>query len=161
MGLFNFLLFKIMQKVILINNHSEEHVTWEGLLSYGCTFLKAYRKIEEGPSNRFYPVNYYLLGHALELFLKGGLRKAGYSIKKLEEYGHNLELLIKQVNSISDFSISEEQAKKLTLFNDYYRNKELEYFGSQGLDLTKISDIEEIVVKYGEICGVCSESLKK
>jgi len=150
-----------MCKQIIVDNHNEDYVTWEMFLSRGFVFLKTYWRIEERISILFYPVNFYLLSHALELFLKGGLRRKTYSLKQIEDYGHDLVSLFKEVNSVFKLSVDQDRVERIKLLNKYYENKDLEYCGSGGLGLPRINEIEKIAVVYGEICGVSAISLDK
>jgi hypothetical protein len=96
-----------------------------GMYKYGHEFYDIARKTRRSP------VKSYLLGHALELFLKSFLMKKGLSTKDLKRLSHNLAYLLKEAvkNDIEDcFHISDELRADIVSFSKLYAAKEYEYF---------------------------------
>jgi len=98
-----------------------------GMYAYGHEFYDISRKTK--PS----PVKSYLLGHALELFLKSFLMKKGSSIKQLKSrpFSHNIDRVLKESlkHDIEDcFHISDELKADIASFSKFYSTKHYEYF---------------------------------
>jgi hypothetical protein len=99
----------------------------KGMYAYGHEFYSLARK------TRRLPVKSYLLGHALELFLKSFLMKMGLNIKDLKSrtLAHNLERLFEESlnHDIRDcFYISDQLKADITSFSRLYAAKGYEYF---------------------------------
>jgi hypothetical protein len=77
-------------------------------------------------------VRCYLLGHALELYMKLFLLNAGARVSELQdEYGHNLNKLLRECEARGlgeRTHISPALRLDLQSFNRLYQNKALEYF---------------------------------
>ncbi|MGD8787182.1 MAG: hypothetical protein PVJ60_07145 [Phycisphaerales bacterium] len=97
-----------------------------GMYIYGHEFFEISRKTKRSP------VKSYLLGHALELFLKSFLMKKGTSIKKLKKtFSHNIDRLLKESlkHDIEDcIHISDELKADIASFSKFYSAKHYEYF---------------------------------
>jgi len=98
-----------------------------GMYAYGHEFYDISRKTKKSP------VKSYLLGHALELFLKSFLMKKGLSIKQLKSrrFSHNIDRLLKESlkHDIEDcFHISDELKADIISFSKFYSAKFYEYF---------------------------------
>jgi len=98
-----------------------------GMYAYGHEFYDISRKTKHSP------VKPYLLGHALELFLKSFLMKKGSSIKQLKSrsFSHNIDHLLKESlkHDIEDcFHISDELKANISSFSKLYSAKHYEYF---------------------------------
>jgi hypothetical protein len=99
----------------------------KGMYAYGHEFYDIARKIKRPP------VKSYLLGHALELFLKSFLMKKGLSIKDLKgrSFSHNIDCLLEESlkHNIEDcFHISDELKADIASFSKLYAAKNYEYF---------------------------------
>ena len=75
----------------------------------------------------------YLLGHALELYLKSFLMKQGCDIQELKKkkYGHNISNLLSESvkRGFEDhFRISEQLRAEVDVFSSSYAAKDFEYF---------------------------------
>lgn len=78
-------------------------------------------------------VKSYLLGHAMELYLKSYLMKQGYAIKQLKtkKYGHNITNLLKacvKKGLGNHLHISDELTAAVEAFSSSYADKAYEYF---------------------------------
>ena len=97
-----------------------------GIYAYGHEFYDMARKTRRSP------VKSYLLGHALELFLKSFLMKKGWKLEDLKkDFGHRIDRLLKEAckHDIADyFRISDELKADLALFSKLYAGKDYEYF---------------------------------
>ncbi len=98
-----------------------------GMYAYGHEFYDISQKTKKSP------VKSYLLGHALELFLKSFLMKKGLSIKQLKSrrFSHNLDLLLNESlkHDIEDcFHISDKLKADIISFSKFYSAKFYEYF---------------------------------
>jgi len=98
-----------------------------GMYAYGHEFYDISRKTKHSP------VKSYLLGHALELFLKSFLMKKGSSIRQLKSppFSHNIDSLLKETlkHDIEDcFHISDELKADIASFSKFYSTKHYEYF---------------------------------
>jgi hypothetical protein len=97
-----------------------------GLYAYAHEFYEIARKTRRSP------VKAYLLGHALELFLKSFLMAKGIGIRELkEEYGHNLSNLLSESMKDhlgDDFRISPQLKTDFDDFSRSYIRKDYEYF---------------------------------
>jgi hypothetical protein len=85
----------------------EKRTTPMGLYTLGEEFHEAYMELSSISS---ISVKYYLLCHALELYLKSFIYSEGTSLKKVIEKGHSFEKLLKSID-----------AKKIALF--FYQKK--------------------------------------
>ena len=99
----------------------------KGMFEYGREFFNISRK------TRRLPVKYYMLGHALELFLKSYLMKRGYSVKQLKSrhFSHNLARLLEESidNGLeNNIRISDSLRNEIVDFSDLYATKKFEYF---------------------------------
>jgi len=94
-------------------------------------YLAAAKAVSPSPS--FSPVPYYLQGLATELALKAFLLAKGIARKTLatRKLGHDLKALLalSDQKGLSQYcSITPEQRSHLSLLNDYYSSRALEYF---------------------------------
>ncbi len=97
-----------------------------GMYAYGHEFYDISRKTKHSP------VKSYLLGHALELFLKSFLMKKGLRLEQLKtHFGHKIDSLLKESckHDIEDsFRISDELRADIASFSGIYADKDYEYF---------------------------------
>ena len=98
-----------------------------GMYAYGHEFYYIALKTKRSP------VKSYLLGHALELFLKSYLMKKGLSVKQLKNhsFSHNIDLLLKESfkhNIEGCFHISNDLKADIASFSKLYVAKNYEYF---------------------------------
>ena len=97
-----------------------------GIYAYGHEFYDMARKTRRSP------VKSYLLGHALELFLKSFLMKKGRILEDLKkDFGHRIDRLLKEAckHDVEDcFRISDELKADLAVFSKLYAGKDYEYF---------------------------------
>lgn len=98
-----------------------------GMYEYGHVFYDIALKTKHSP------VKSYLLGHALELFLKSFLMKKGTSITRLKShpFSHNIDRSLKESlkHDIEDcFHISDELKADVASFSKFYSAKHYEYF---------------------------------
>jgi hypothetical protein len=101
-----------------------------GLFHLGVQFIAATYELKD--PEPLHPVRTYLVGQAIELFLKSFLVTKGVSPKKLrEKYGHNLEKLLEAALA-HDFAeicpISRDVRAQLKAVNGLYQAKQFEYF---------------------------------
>jgi hypothetical protein len=97
----------------------------KGMYLYGHEFYDIARKTRRSP------VKSYLLGHALELFLKSFLMRKGVGIKNLKTLSHNLNTLLKESldYGVEDyFNVSKQLKTDIASFSRVYTNKAYEYF---------------------------------
>ncbi len=78
-------------------------------------------------------VRYYLIGHALELFLKAYLFHRGMTASTLKkrDFGHNLKRLLDECvrcRLTDHFRVSLRLQSDIAVFTDIYASKKLEYF---------------------------------
>ncbi len=100
-----------------------------GLWSDSFEMLEA-AKVIKSHQPRLISPKYYLLGHSLEVGLKGYLLAKGYSEKQLRKIGHDLDKVLENCNEQkigNHFVFTEQQRGMVALLNEYYRAKELEY----------------------------------
>jgi hypothetical protein len=100
-----------------------------GMYGYGREFYRTAMKTGS------LPVRYYLLGHALELFLKTFLLNRGFkmSVLRFKPYGHDLSRLLNE--SVSEgiaqhLAVSAELIQDLDKFSKLYAGKDFEYLPS-------------------------------
>jgi hypothetical protein len=105
---------------------------------------------------------FFLLGHALELVLKGYLLSRGFTPARLKsEIGHDLQVALKSAETAGIGSlvpIDDTDRGVVAAINPYYRGKDLEYVNSQGLmTIPAIGVIDGVVSKIltplREPCG--------
>ena len=110
-----------------LSSYSQRTIYPIGMYAYGHEFYDISRKIKASP------VKSYLLGHALELFLKSFLMKKGLSSKKLKSapFSHNIGHVLEESlkHDIEDcFHISDELKADIASFSKFYSTKHYEYF---------------------------------
>ena len=101
-----------------------------------------------------------MLGHCLELLMKGKLRNEGFSIEKLKfKYAHNLSKLQEELEMIRAISFSPIEKQAIFAINEYYNVKEFEYFGSVGVGLPVMKDLEDIIIKCAKKFGIAARTV--
>ncbi|MFT6910714.1 MAG: hypothetical protein ACJAS1_007447 [Oleiphilaceae bacterium] len=107
---------------------------------------------------------YYLLGHSLEVGVKGFLLSHGATQKDIRGIGHDLTLAIEEANLLGlepYFQFTMEQIKSVKLLNSYYKAKELEYrvTGYKSFpDATTFAEmIHDLLVAIKPVCRVSVE----
>lgn len=98
-----------------------------GMCGYAREFFEIAKK------TRVSPVKYYLLGHALELYLKSFLMKQGVPLSTLKKkpYSHNISRLLAEAKAKGierHFRISPELVTDIDEFSSFYAAKGYEYF---------------------------------
>jgi len=98
-----------------------------GFFAYAKEFFTIAKK------TRLSPVKCYLLGHALELYLKAYLLKQGVPLKKLKRspFGHNIAKLLAEAQKRgfdNHFKITPMLKDDLDSFSSHYLGKQYEYF---------------------------------
>lgn len=100
-----------------------------GFYRFGLEFFAAHQALNKFGSS---PVNLFLLGHAIELFLKFYLLTRGATYEHLKgKLIHNLEKTLNECkqNGIEKIlPVSPKLEKELKAFNALYNKKSLEYF---------------------------------
>ncbi|KKP93152.1 MAG: hypothetical protein US25_C0052G0002 [Candidatus Moranbacteria bacterium GW2011_GWE1_36_7] len=111
------------------NPHTEDRVTSRGLHRYADDFFQAYTLITSQRNNAV-QVRYYLLCHSFELSMKAMLREAGYSVKQLQKFGHDLEKIADELEKNSKTKVywNPEDKEMIKIANTHYVTKEMEYF---------------------------------
>jgi hypothetical protein len=102
------------------------------LRNYAGDFLNAAKHFVP-PSNRFSPVQYYLVCHSIELSLKAFLFSAGFNKAARKSLNHNLETAINEAeaNGLSaHLQVSAKERDLIRRANRLYPKKEFEYFES-------------------------------
>jgi hypothetical protein len=125
----------------------ERRTTPRGLINYAKEYYKGYETI-----NREHPkdidclsVKYYLLCHSLELALKSRLRLNGLSYLELKKLGHDLTKCIKILTEKYEFTFDSRTNEMITCLNQYYSNKEFEYFVMGYKSVPVITEIAQSV----------------
>ena len=103
-----------------------------GFHYYASHFLAAARSAP--PARGFSPVGYYLYCRALELVLKAFLLERGVAKSELKKkaLGHDLLRVLAKADKLGLAALVEVTAserEELRKANDYYVDKEFEYFG--------------------------------
>jgi len=108
----------------------DQSISARGLLNYAQEYYNGYKIIyNEAPrSVKYFNVKYYLLCHALELAMKAWLFYKGYSIKKLESLGHDLDKIAPALQKTGYTGLDGESCEIIKLANCNYCSKKLEYF---------------------------------
>ena len=108
----------------------EKRTTAMGLLNYTKEYYQGYETI-----NASHPkdvdcmaVKYFLLCHSLELALKSWLRLKGLTYLELKSLGHNLEKCVKLLADKYDLHFDPVTTQMIIHTNQYYSNKDFEYF---------------------------------
>jgi hypothetical protein len=111
------------------NPHTEDRVSSRGLHRFADDFFQAYNLITSQKNNAV-QVRYYLLCHSFELSMKAMLREAGYSVKQLQKFGHNLEGIANELEKNPKTKVfwSKEDRAMIKIANTHYVTKEMEYF---------------------------------
>ena len=82
---------------------------------------------------------YFMIGHSYELILKSFLLTKGIELNALKnEYGHNLLNLFKLAMKYKEFKEIEgikEIESIVDLLNEYYKEKDFEYIGTESMDV--------------------------
>lgn len=114
-----------------------------GLYSMSSEFLQA-AKILNNKSAVHLKCNivvYYLLGHASELMLKSLLVSYFHRVDDLKRFGHNLKLLIKEVESKTLLRFKHNE---ILLLSSIYASKGLEY---RDFSVKKLPDLNELMTE--------------
>lgn len=108
-----------------------------GLFNTGKEFKKACEIISEKypdkhsslPNTELYKVRLYLIGHAFELLFKSILLQHGVALAELrsKKYGHDIVVLVDKIEKFTLFPLSDTEKAMLSLLNEYYKEKDLEY----------------------------------
>jgi hypothetical protein len=134
-----------------------QRITAKGTRKRARTFYKAYQKIftKKEPPGEHYPVDCYLLCHALELGLKSLLINDGVNpeVLKKSPYGHNLDRIVDDVLERKILDIEQDTYHIILMINRIYSSKDFEYFktGIYRLprDFVKLESVVENIV-YGD-----------
>lgn len=130
----------------------ETRTTDRGLLRYAWDYYKAFIEILENhpKDTEMYQVKFYLLCHSLELVLKAFLKHKGYSRKQLiNNFGHDLEKLLKELYSKHKLVFDKESAERIFLVNQYYNTKQFEYFQTgckELVDINKLGNVTKLML---------------
>jgi hypothetical protein len=109
------------------NPHTEDRVSAMGLHRFADDFYQAYMLLTDQRNNAL-QVRYFLLCRSLELAFKALLRQHGYSVKQLQDIGHNLNNLLIEVVKTCGYKPKPEDTALIKLANQHYETKEMEYF---------------------------------
>lgn len=137
-----------------------DRTTSLGLWSYAQQFAEAGRKVAAGSGRTPPAPAYYLLGHSIELSLKGFLRGSGKTLEELKAIGHNLQAALNSANELdleSHCKLDEEDKAALARINAYYSRKELEYIVTGFRSLPVFDKLQRaadrLVSKLKEFCA--------
>lgn len=110
------------------NPHTEDRVSSRGLHRFADDFFQAYNLIT-AQKNSAIQVRYYLLCHSFELSMKALLREAGYTVKQLQDFGHDLEALATELRNNQKTKVlwTDEDMAMIRIANTHYVTKEMEY----------------------------------
>jgi hypothetical protein len=128
----------------------DSRTTYMGLLKMSHDYLDAFNIIHEKNKNITYlfSVKFYLLAHSTELSLKAYLRFKGYSVKKLQSLGHDLEAIYKELLSNFVYTLDMRSVAYINLINPYYKSKQFEYptTGTKSVvELEKLKVVTEMI----------------
>ena len=84
-------------------------------------------KSGKNPHIRFFRIKYYLLARGIELSMKAFLFDHGLGVKKLKKIGHDLDVLLKELESKKPSMLFSSEKTVIKLLNVAYRKKGLEY----------------------------------
>lgn len=127
-------------------------ITPYGFYSYARDYLTAFLNNQE--KKRYSPVPYFLCCRSLELFFKAYLLAKGVSLNTLKKVRHDLLVALrnaKERDLESLVDISPEAEEELRKANEYYKEKEFEYYerimfkaGLRYPDLPKLHTLKEL-----------------
>ncbi len=127
-----------------------------GMFRYAMVFMRTYRDIminRKCIDEEVYPVNYYLLGHALELSMKSLLLIAGVTANKLKfKYKHSLAKLLSEVCDTYKIGLSRQEVAAIHKLDFVYRTKDLEYFTRGFKSLPDCEDIYNVTLRILSEC---------
>jgi len=131
-----------------------------GLWTYANNYLDAARVLVSSSDRDLVPTPaYYLICHSIELTLKAYLRGSGEELKRLRKIGHNLNQCLSKAGEkgLAQYHcLKPSQEKAVSLINDYYESKELEYIstGFKTLPTYKVLDevADELLLSLREYC---------
>jgi len=120
---------------IMPSNETEtDRTNSMGLWTYAKAYLGAAKTIAPASDKELPPIPaYYLVCHSIELVLKAFLRGAGKELEDLKKKGHNLNQCLRAAEEMGIneyFSLTITQKNAVSLINDYYNQKELEYIAT-------------------------------
>lgn len=123
----------------------DNRTTHIGLLRMSHDYLEAFKVIHEKNRNITYlfSVKFYLLAHSIELSLKSYLRFKGYSVKKLQFLGHDLQAIYNELSSNYVYSLDPRSAAYINTINTYYKTKQFEY---PRIGIKWVVDLDELKV---------------
>ena len=141
----------------------DKRITALGLWRYGSDYLQAAFAVQKQPGNIFDEMHgknvsmpaYYLIGHSIELSIKGFLRARGVSIKSLSsrKYGHDLQALIKEARKRklgNEVKLSNNEIDAIMQLNKAYKNKEFEYIYPGLVTLPTYGRISKVAIKLSD-----------
>jgi len=134
---------------IMPSNETEmDRTNSMGLWTYAKTYLDAAKAIASTSNKELPPIPaYYLVCHSIELVLKAFLRGSGKELEDLKKKGHNLNQCLRaaEEKGINEyFSLTSTQKSAVSLINDYYSQKELEYIATGFKTFPKYDILEEV-----------------
>lgn len=102
-----------------------------GFVSYSEDFYKAC--CSHFSTRPFSPAEFYLIGRSIELSLKAFLLLKGITRAQLKKrsLGHDLHKILKkckELGLLNIVSVSEQQETAISMLNEWYARKGLEYF---------------------------------
>jgi len=96
-------------------------------------------------------VEYYLLGHAIELALKAFIASTGANEAQLMALGHDLEEALASAEEKAlgqHITLTQEDRAAVAIVNRYYRQKDFEYYEpGQLMGLPKSERMQEVIKK--------------
>jgi len=134
-----------------------------GFYNYASDFAKWANRAHAEKSKFFSPVPYYLYCRSIELVLKAFLLAKGLTKRQLKDrkLGHNLIALLdraKKLDLEKIIIINPEWESQLNKANEYYNNKDFEYFnigiGYHGLpSLNILNEVSKnLLISLKQIC---------
>lgn len=126
------------------------NTTPKGLFQDAEDFFYAYRQLKKTRPHqlRLLKIEYYLLGHALELVFKSFLLENGVGLKCLKcDIKHNISRCLGLSKQKGINIINKKEAEAVEQLNHYYQDKQFEYSKDGILNLPSLKAIENIIVK--------------
>jgi len=146
------------------NDYQPDRTNSMGLWTYAKEYLDAAKSVASSSDRELVPTPaYYLVCHSIELILKAFLRGSGEELEDLKKIGHNLNRCLnkaakKGINEHYCFTDTKKQA--VSLINDYYSQKELEYISTGFKRFPKYDILEKVASGLlSSLRGYCQKNM--
>ncbi|MAZ86053.1 MAG: hypothetical protein CL693_00195 [Cellvibrionaceae bacterium] len=133
--------------------NDDSRTTAIGLARYAADFLEASLAADDvmGKDPLVAPVPVlYLMGHALELYLKAYLRHNGRSMRNLKNLGHNLVKCHQRAQELGldeVVAFSSDELEVLGVLNQLYHTKKLNYIETGAKEFPMYGPLENLAKK--------------